>query len=52
MLTTKQAKFGDMGVYFDSNSIANVLSLFHLAPKYHIKYDSKDRGGGLSSLHK
>jgi hypothetical protein len=49
MLTTKQAKFGDMGVYFDSNSIANVLSLYRLAQKYHIKYNSKDRGGSFKS---
>jgi hypothetical protein len=33
MLTTKQAKFGDIGVYFDSNSIANVLSLYRLTKK-------------------
>jgi hypothetical protein len=33
MLTTKQAEFGDMGVYFDSNSIANVLSLYPLTKK-------------------
>jgi hypothetical protein len=45
MLTTKQAKFGDMGIYFDSNGIPNVLSLYRLAKKYHIKYDSKDQGG-------
>jgi hypothetical protein len=36
MLTTKQAEFGDMDVYFDSNGIANVLSLYRLARKYHI----------------
>jgi hypothetical protein len=42
MLTTKQAEFRDIGIYFNSNGIANVLFLYHLAQKYHIKYDSKD----------
>ncbi len=33
MLTTKQANFGDTCINFDSNGIANVLSLFRLAQK-------------------
>ncbi len=45
MLTTKQAKFGDMGIYFDSKSIVNVLFLYCLAQKYHIKYNNKDQEG-------
>ncbi len=39
------------GIYFNSNGIANVLSLYRLTPKYHIKYDSKDcEGGSFKSL--
>ncbi len=45
MLTTKQANFGNTEVYFDSNGIANVLSLFCFGQKYRITYDSQDRGG-------
>ena len=45
MITTEQADFGDNHVYFDANDIANVLSLFRLAQKHRITYDSIDRGG-------
>jgi hypothetical protein len=34
-----------MGIYFDSNGIVNVFSIYCLAQKYHIKYNSKDQGG-------
>ena len=43
--TTKEVDFGNIGVYFDESGIANVLSLFKLGQKYHITYNSRDRGG-------
>ena len=43
--TTLEADFGDTPVYFDSRGIANVLSLYQLGQKFHVTYDSKDRGG-------
>ena len=42
--TTLQADFSDMPVYFDSRGIANVLSLYQLGQKFHVTYDSRDRG--------
>ena len=37
--------FGSNEVYVNKDGIANVLSLFLLAKKHHITYDSHDRGG-------
>ena len=45
MDTTQEADFGDTPVYFDARGIANVLSLYKLGQKFHVTYDSKDRGG-------
>jgi hypothetical protein len=42
MPTTTVADFGQNEVYLNTDSIANVLSLFHLGQKHHITYDSKD----------
>ena len=36
MATMKDADFGDTHVYFDSWSIANVLSLYHLGRKFRV----------------
>jgi hypothetical protein len=46
MVTTEQqANFGNNCVYFDANRIANVFSLFTLAKKYWITYNSHDHDG-------
>jgi len=37
--------FSDNEVYLHTSGIANVLSLHKLGKKYHITYDSQDRGG-------
>ena len=43
--TTTEADFGYTPVYFDSQGIANVLSLYCLGQKFCVTYDSADRGG-------
>ena len=43
--------FGSNEVYVNKDGIANVLSLFLLAKKHHITYDSHDRGGGVQGSH-
>jgi hypothetical protein len=45
------ADFGSNEVYVNKDGIANVLSLFLLAKKHHITYDSHDRGGGVQGSH-
>jgi hypothetical protein len=45
MSTTSEADFGDTPVYFNSNGIANVLSLYRLGRKFRVTYDSTDRQG-------
>jgi hypothetical protein len=45
MTTIQEADFGDTPVYFNSNGIANVLSLYRLGKKFRVTYDSNDRGG-------
>ncbi len=39
------ANFGSNEVYVNKDGIVNVLSLFLLAKKHHMTYDSHDRGG-------
>ena len=45
MTTTEEADFGDTPVYFNSEGIANVLSLHRLGQKFRVTYDSTNRGG-------
>ena len=45
MTTIQEADFGDTPVYFNSNGIANVLSLYRLGRKFRVTYNSNDRGG-------
>jgi hypothetical protein len=45
MLANNVADFGSNEVYVNKDGITNVLSLFLLAKKHHITYDSHDRGG-------
>jgi hypothetical protein len=42
MTTIQEADFGDTPVYFNSNGIANVLSLYRLGRKFRVTYDSND----------
>jgi hypothetical protein len=50
LATTEEADFGDTPVYFDARGTANVLSLYHLGKKFHVTYDSQDRGGVFKVL--
>jgi hypothetical protein len=43
--TAEVADFGDTQVYVNKDSIANVLSLFHVGQKHWITYDSHNRKG-------
>jgi hypothetical protein len=45
MSTTTEADFGNTPVYFNSNGIANVLSLYRLGRKFRVIYDSTDLNG-------
>ena len=45
LTTSEEADFGATPVYFDERGIANVLSLYRLGQKFHVTYDSTDRGG-------
>jgi hypothetical protein len=43
--TTQEANFGHTPVYFDARGIVNFLSLYQLAQKFRVTYDSTDCGG-------
>ncbi len=45
--TDKKGNLGGTSFWLDETGIANVISLKTLENKFHVKYDSKEKGGAF-----